>query len=191
MVVTNEVKLPNPVINITSEVGNWRDHDSATNFTSIIQGSRRVLIGETKKIGNPVIFESHSGGSLMFGTDGSLLVSTGDGGCYTFIDGGAGSTYWAQALNDSIIRPEENVGSFRSRIVICLKGKILRIAPENRDGLPSNTSFHAQNIRSPQSRVWALGVINPFRVSLRPGTGETDNTAGNPGTLNLKCFPCE
>lgn len=241
VVDTNGVKLPNPLINITSEVGNWRDHgmngmvldpdflnngyiylyytvdrhylmnvgtpayspttneffeatiarvtrftcDPATNFTTIIQGSRKVLIGETKQTGIPVLFESHSGGSLVFGTDGSLLVSTGDGGSYTFLDGGSGNTYWAQALNDSIIRPAENVGSFRSQIVNCLNGKILRIDKATGNGLPSNPYFDLQNPRSPESRVWALGLRNPFRVSLRPGTGETDITAGNPGTLYI------
>ncbi|MBK6642607.1 MAG: PQQ-dependent sugar dehydrogenase [Bacteroidetes bacterium] len=241
VVDTSGNKLAAPLLDITEEVGNWRDHglngfaldpdfrtngffylfytvdrhhlinfgtpaynptvntffqatiarvtrytaDSATNFTTTIPGSRFILIGETKKTGIPIVFESHSGGSLIFGADKSLFVSTGDGGSYTFVDGGSGSTYWSQALNDSIIRPKENVGAFRAQIVDCLNGKILRINPLNGDGLNSNPYFDNSEPRSPKSRVWALGFRNPFRMTLRPGTGEADITAGNPGTLYI------
>ncbi|MBL0343227.1 MAG: PKD domain-containing protein [Bacteroidetes bacterium] len=159
--------------------------NSLTNFTTLVPGSRLVLIGETKKTGIPVLHESHSGGSLIFGTDGSLLVSTGDGASYNFIDGGGGATYWSQAINDSIIRPEENVGSFRSQMVDCLNGKILRIDPATGNGLESNPYFSSTAPRAPRSRVWALGLRNPFRMTLRSGTGESDITAGNPGTLYI------
>ncbi len=241
VVDTNGVKNPTAVINISDEVGSWRDHglngfaldpnfrnngyiylyytvdryhlinstagnynpatnqyyqatiarvtrytcDPATNFTTIIPGSRFILIGETKKTGIAVLHESHSGGTLLFGTDGSLLVSTGDGASYNFVDGGGGATYWSQALADSIIRPKENVGSFRSQMVDCLNGKILRIDPATGDGLESNPYFDPSNARAPQSRVWSLGLRNPFRVTFRPGTGDPDITAGNPGTLYI------
>lgn len=241
VVDTNGTKLPVPLLDISDEVGNWRDHglngfaldpdfrtngyfylfytvdrhhllyygtplynpatnnyfqatiarvtrytaDSTTNFTTTVPGSRFILIGETKKTGIPIVFESHSGGSLIFGTDKSLLVSTGDGGSYTFVDGGSGSTYWSQAINDSIIRPKENVGAFRAQMVDCLNGKILRIDPLTGDGLDSNPFYDLSAPRAPRSRVWALGLRNPFRMTLRPGTGEADITAGNPGTLYI------
>lgn len=162
--------------------------DPATNFTTTIPGSRFILLGETKKTGVPVLHESHSGGQLVFGTDGSLLVSTGDGASYNYADSGGTvttSTYWQQALKDSIIRPEENVGSFRSQMLNCLNGKILRLDPATGNGLPSNPYYDAANPRSAKSRVWDLGLRNPFRMCLRPGTGSTDITAGDPGTLYI------
>ncbi len=242
VVDTNGVKLSTPLIDISEEVGDWRDHglngfaldpnfrvngyfylyytvdrhylmnfgtasynpstnqyysatiarvtryqaSSATNFITLVPNSRLILIGETKKTGIPVIHESHSGGQLVFGTDGSLLVSTGDGASYTAIDSGSlAVTYWSQALADSIIVLKENVGSFRSQLIDCLNGKILRIDPTSGNGLNTNPYYDASAPRSAKSRVWALGLRNPFRMTLRPGTGSTDITAGNPGVLYI------
>lgn len=161
--------------------------NSATNFTTTVAGSRLILLGEDKKTGVPVLHESHSGGSLVFGTDGSLLISTGDGASYNFTDSGGtavgNQTYWQQALADTIIRDKENVGSFRSQLVDCLNGKILRIDPATGDGLPSNPFYDPANPRAAKSRVWCLGLRNPFRMCLRPGSGSTDISAGDPGDL--------
>lgn len=159
--------------------------DTSSGCTTLIPGSRQILLGEDKTNGVPILHESHSGGDLLFGTDGSLLVTTGDGGSYTFVDDGGGSTYWNQALNDSIIRPEENVGAFRSQMVNSFSGKVLRLDPMTGDGLDSNPYYDPSEPRSPRSRVWSLGLRNPFRATLRPGTGEADITAGNPGVIYL------
>ena len=43
--------------------------DPSTNFTTTIEGSRKVLVGETKETGFPVLMPSHGVGSLVFGTD--------------------------------------------------------------------------------------------------------------------------
>lgn len=242
VVDTNGVKITLPLLNISEEVGGWRDHglngfaldpdfrtngyfylaytvdrhyllkfgtgnynaatneyynatiirvtrytaDAATNFTTTVPGSRLVLIGETKKTGIPLLHESHSGGQLVFGTDGSLLLTTGDGASYNVADGGSsGDTYWSQGLTDSIIRPKENVGAFRSQMVDCLNGKLLRFDPATGDGLPTNPYYDAANPRSAKSRVWCLGLRNPFRMCIRPGTGSTDITAGDPGVFYI------
>ncbi len=151
-------------------------------FTSIVPGSRLVLVGETKSTGFPILHESHGAGSLVFGKDGSLLASFGDGADYGKGDTGSEfDTYYQQALLDSIITPEENIGSYRAQYLSSLSGKILRLNPANGNGLPSNPFYDGANPRSPQSRIWAIGFRNPFRMTLMPNTGVTDITAGDPG----------
>ncbi|MBK7286594.1 MAG: PQQ-dependent sugar dehydrogenase [Flavobacteriales bacterium] len=165
-IVDNGTRLPVPLIDLSEEVGNWRDHGclgftldpaflsngriylfytvdrnylmnygqpgydpdadqylSATimrvtrytaigpAFTSVDLNSRTVLLGETKKTGIPLLYESHSTGALVFASDGTLMLTAGDGASYNAADvGGDPQTYFAQALADSIITPAENVG---------------------------------------------------------------------------------
>lgn len=240
-IVENGVKRAQPLIDISEEVGNWRDHGclgftldpnflvngyiyllytvdrhylmnygtpnynpasneyfSATimrltrytaigpDFNTVNPASRLILIGETKKTGVPLLFESHSTGALVFGSDGTLLLSTGDGASYNTVDVGSDPpTYYAQALADSIITPAENVGSLRSQLVDCMNGKIMRVDPATGDGLPSNPFYDASAPRSPRSRVWALGLRNPYRFTRRPGTGSTDPALGDPGVFYI------
>jgi uncharacterized protein YjdB len=87
------------------------------------------------------------------------------------------------ALSDGIIRPEENVGAFRSQMVNSMNGKLLRFDPNTGDGIPSNPYYDASNPRASKSRVWALGFRNPFRMSIQPNTGSTNPADGNPGTF--------
>jgi glucose/arabinose dehydrogenase len=147
--------------------------------------SRKILIGATRSTGIPSTFNGHVTNSLVFGSDGTLLVSTGDGG-HPYSDiGGLASTYAAQALTDGIITAKENVGSQRAQLVNCLSGKILRIDPSTGAGIPSNPFYDAANPNAPRSKVWALGCRNPFRMSLKPGTGSTNPAAANPGVLYI------
>ncbi|MBL7818672.1 MAG: RICIN domain-containing protein [Saprospiraceae bacterium] len=146
--------------------------------------SRKVLLGESKTTGVPLVHESHAGGTLVFGTDGTLLITTGDNASYASVDkGSASETYWQQAINDGIMRSQENVGAFRSQMVNSFCGKVLRIDPNTGDGIASNPFYDAASPRSPKSRVWALGLRNPFRMSFWSGTGSTNPADGNPGTL--------
>ncbi len=154
------------------------------NATSVDYGSRKVLLGETASSGFPLLHQSHSSGQLVFGTDGSLLAAFGDGASYASTDtGSAGETAYQDGLNDGIITPEENVGSYRSQMPNSLNGKIVRLDPESGDGLPGNPYFDAAAPRAPKSRVWALGLRNPYRMSLKPGTGSHNIADGDPGVL--------
>lgn len=156
--------------------------DVNTNFTTTIAGSRQVLLGETKETGMPILHESHGVGSLVFGEDRTLMVCMGDGASYSSKDeGSASETYWAQALADGIITPNENVGAYRCQILNSHNGKIFRLDPETGDGLPSNPFFNPSNPRSAQSRVWSLGVRNPYRMTKRPGTGSHNPEDADPG----------
>ena len=149
-----------------------------------IPSSRKVLVGESPSTGMPILHESHGVGGLVFAADGTLLISCGDGASYNIEDGGSiAHTYYNQALIDGIIRQEENVGAFRSQMLNSHNGKLLRINPENGDGVTSNPFFDASAPRSAKSRVWALGLRNPFRISIRPGTGSTNPSTGDIGEV--------
>jgi len=234
------VKQTTPVLDISPEVGDWRDfglmgfaldpnfdtngliyllyvvdrhylinygtpsYNPATNeyyaatigritrYKTVTGGSnltadlttRTILLGETKSTGIPILHQSHGVGSLAFAADGTLIASCGDGASYTTTDAGSLSvTYYAQALTDGIIRPEENVGSFRSQLINSLNGKILRIDPVTGNGIASNPFYDAANPRAPKSRVWALGFRNPFRFTIKPNSGSTNPAAGDIGEI--------
>jgi len=133
--------------------------------------SRKVLIGESITTGIPLLHESHMGGTLIFGRDKTLLLSTGDGSSYNSTDVGSDpETYYQQALADGIIRPQENVGSFRSQMLNSHDGKILRFDPNTGNGISSNPFYDAATPRSEKSRMWAMGFRNPLRMTFKPGT---------------------
>lgn len=158
--------------------------NSATNFTTLVPNSRLVLLGEDKKTGVPLLHVTHDGGTILFGRDGSLLVFTGDCADYAQNDvGSAPGTYWAQALADTIIRTAENVGDFRSQLLNCHNGKILRMDPATGNGLPSNPYYDSANPRSAKSRVYGLGLRQPYRCSIIPNTGSTNINDGQPGHI--------
>lgn len=241
-IVENGIKSSQPFLDISDEVGGWRDfgllgvalhpdfynngyvyllyvvdhyhltragqpgYDPAVNeyfratigritrytarasdgFRSIDYSSRQVLLGESISTGIPILHESHGVGSLVFGTDGTLLASCGDGASYSSTDvGSAAETYYSQGLSEGIIRPKENVGAFRSQMVDSLNGKILRIDPATGDGIESNPWFDPAAPRAARSRVWALGLRNPCRMTLRPGTGSHNRYDGDPGVLYI------
>ncbi|MEM7367380.1 MAG: PQQ-dependent sugar dehydrogenase [Bacteroidota bacterium] len=161
--------------------------DPATNMTSVIPGSRKILVGESITTGFPVLHRSHSGGALGFGNDGTLMASCGDGASYAGTDVGDASAgaFAQQALTDGIITPEENVGAYRAQLVSSLNGKVIRIDPNTGDGVSSNPFFDPDNPRSAQSRVWALGLRQPFRFVHMPGSGSHQPELGDPGVFYL------
>jgi|GEM_PF-3337808 len=148
--------------------------------------SRTVLLGESVSTGIPLTHESHAGGTVIFGNDGTLLVSTGDNASYSSTDvGSASETYYQQAINDGIMRPEENVGAFRSQMITSLCGKVLRLDPDTGDGIPSNPHYDISDARSPESRMWAMGLRHPFRMSIEPDSGSTNPADGDPGIVHV------
>jgi glucose/arabinose dehydrogenase len=241
-IVENGVKSAQPFLDISDEVGGWRDYgllgfalhpdfynngyvyllyvvdhyhlthagqpgyDPAANeyfqatigritrykanasdgYRTIDPSSRLVLLGESISTGFPILHQSHGVGTILFGTDGSLLASCGDGASYSSTDiGSASETYYAQGISEGIIRSAENVGALRSQMLSSLSGKIVRLDPANGNGLPSNPWYDPANPRSAKSRVWALGLRNPCRMILRPGTGSHDRNVGDPGVLYI------
>lgn len=236
----NDTKPANPLLDISEEVGDWRDHGllgftpdpdfEANGFIyllyvvdrhhltkfgtpayratsneyyqatigrltryqvdlstgSIVPQSRKILLGESITTGIPITSTVHGVAGLVFGSDGTLLLSCGDGASAQSYDAGNSTTsYYAQALTDGIIPPQQNVGAFRAQQIDALNGKVLRLDPQTGNGVPSNPYFDAVNPRSARSRVWAMGLRNPFRMSRRPDTGSKIASDGNPGVFYI------
>lgn len=151
--------------------------------------SRHVLFGQQAGLGGPSLNLFHVGCGMDFGDDGTLLLSTGDGCGYEGPYFGDGPPYHGnfidQALDDGIILPEENVGQLMAQQKKSLAGKVLRINPETGEGMPSNPFYDSENPNSNESKVWALGFRNPFKLRVRRGSGLTDPSLGLPGVIYL------
>jgi glucose/arabinose dehydrogenase len=145
------------------------------NYTETISGSRFVLLGTSKADGFPLVGD-HAGGQLLFASDGSLLLSCGDGSYQ-------GESKEQQAYNEGFISTEEyNAGlRWRSQITNSLTGKILRLNPGNGDGYYNNPYYNGSLPRSAASRMYVRGIRNAFRMSIKPGTG----TGTFPGVLYI------
>lgn len=93
--------------------------------------------------------ESHTVGALAFGNDGNLFVSIGDGTSYNRVDP---RTVRVQDIDN-------------------LSGKILRIDPITGEGLNDNPFYNGDSGAN-RSKVYQLGVRNPFRMTVDPATGK-------------------
>ena len=156
-------------------------------FHTVDPASRTVLLGETGSTGCLIQSVTHGVGALAFAPDGTLLASCGEGANPNIADAGgtAGGSYSPQALAQGYMTSREDVGAFRAQMVDSLSGKVLRIDPDTGDGIPSNPFYDPANPRAPRSRVWALGLRNPFRILIKPGTGSHDPADGDPGVVYI------
>lgn len=93
--------------------------------------------------------ESHTVGGLAFAPDGSLFVSIGDGASYNAVD----------------------VRADRVQDIDSLSGKILRIDPLTGQGYADNP-FYNNDPDANRSKVYQLGLRNPFRISVDSTTGQ-------------------
>lgn len=159
--------------------------DAVDGYQTVIPNSRLVILGKSIQDGPPFIHESHSTGTIVFSSDGTLLVSCGDGNTYngSNIGGDELGGYASQALAEGFLTADQDIGSYRSQYLGSYNGKILRIDPLTGEGLPSNPFFDASDPASPASRTWSLGLRNPFRLALIPGTGGNVPEEGSPGVI--------
>ena len=158
-------------------------------------GSRHVLLGTQLPGGHTPdglanLHSSHTAGTLLFGDDGSLLLSCGDGAHWDLTDtGGFDPGGFVDVVNPltGLSGPyglELDSGAFRSVDLRALAGKVLRLDPHTGLGLASNPFFDG-NPASMASRAYALGLRNPYTMSLRAGSGAADPALGQPGELWL------
>lgn len=159
------------------------------NFTEIDPLSRLVIHGAEIGEGVPLCSDSHGLGTIAFGEDGSLIISTGDTNSYWCCYNGNGpvpvAAYDSISYNDGILRADELIGAFRSQYLDGLNGKLLRIHPETGEGLPGNPYFDPSDPTKARSQVWALGFRNPFRFTIKPNTGYGNLENGHPGVIYL------
>ena len=158
-----------------------RYQPAAGDSNVVAYGSKTVLLGRAWVDGVPSGQDGHAIDGLRFGRDGSLLISAGDGAAFDLADaGGHHPDLFLPGRTD----PYEDIGAFRAQYIGSLAGKILRINPLTGEGYPSNPFWNGDP-QSNRSKVWLYGLRNPWRYCVRPGTGSTDPSAGQPGTLYI------
>jgi len=148
--------LPDSEVVVLGKNSTWDNYDGLRNpigINSPIRNNPSGILPDGTNIQDFIAVESnfHNTGSLEFGTDGALYVSTGDA---------------TLALLDT--------GSFRSQDIDNLSGKILRIDPITGEGLDDNPFFDG-DVNSNRSKVYQYGLRNPFRIAIHPETGQVYN----------------
>ncbi|CAN5874336.1 hypothetical protein BH18ACT11_BH18ACT11_00830 [soil metagenome] len=151
--------------------------------TNKIVGNEQVMIEDWCQQ-----YPSHSVGSLVFGSDGALYVSHGDGASWIFADygqggGSSGSPTPKNPCGDppggvgaTLTPPTAEGGALRSQDLrtsgdpVGLSGSILRVDPATGAALPDNPLIG--NADPKARRIIAHGLRNPFRFTMRPGTNE-------------------
>ena len=127
-------------------------------------------------------YPSHSVGGLVFGSDGALYTSAGEGAAFTFPD-------WGQKgrpvnpcgdppgrAGTALRPPSAQGGALRAQDLRTpgdptgLDGAILRINPAT--GLAGAQNPLAASPDPNARRIVAYGLRNPFRFTVRPGTAE-------------------
>lgn len=122
------------------------------------------LAGESILLEIPTQYEEccHSAGSLTFGPEGNLYLSTGD-------------NTDPYPLGGSPIdeRPGRKVGDAQrtSANTNDLRGKIIRIRPTPDGGytIPEGNLFEGDSLHRPE--IYTMGHRNPYRISVDPETG--------------------
>ena len=120
-------------------------------------------------------FPSHATGSVVFGPDGMLYASAGEGASYDYEDYGQDTN-----PDDDIVNPcndpKNEGGSLRAQDrrttgdPVGLSGTIIRIDPDTGDAALDNHLGASSDLN--ERRIIADGMRNPFRFAFRPGTDD-------------------
>jgi len=179
---------PNSTIDNQASIGRVTRFqlDINDSYKTAIPNARKVLLGNDYTDGIPILMISHAVGSLVFGQDGTLLISAGDSGSFTEKDqGNAVDTYHEQSMQDGTLQEFQNVGSYKSMLKNSLNGRVLRINPETGAGISSNPFYDLNNPNSAASKTWVFGFRNPYKFIHVKNTGSHDPELGDPGLFIL------
>ena len=127
-------------------------------------------------------YPSHSMATVMFGPDGALYVSAGDGASFNFADYGQDGNP-LNPLGDPPVGiggaqtpPTAEGGATRSQSLrrvsgpVVLNGTLIRVDPFTGAALTDNPL--SANADPNARRIVGYGFRNPFRFTFRPGTSE-------------------
>ncbi|MGY1620024.1 PA14 domain-containing protein [Geodermatophilus sp. SYSU D00691] len=124
-------------------------------------------------------YPSHSVGDLMFGRDGALYVTAGDGASFDFVDYGQDGNPvnpCGDPPGGAMTPPGAQGGALRSQDLrtsgdpVTLDGTVIRVNPDTGAAAAGNPNAAATDLNA--RRIIAYGFRNPFRLAQRPGTDE-------------------
>jgi glucose/arabinose dehydrogenase len=144
---------------------------------SVMTGTELVLVHDWFQQ-----YPSHSIGSVVFGADGYLYASGGEGASWIWADYGQDGNPPNPGGDPPVpvggaqTPPLAEGGALRSQDVrtggdpLGLSGTLIRIDPATGAGVSGNPMFTSSSANA--RRVVAAGLRNPFRFTTRPGTSE-------------------
>jgi glucose/arabinose dehydrogenase len=166
----------------------WNDACSdPTGNGCVVSGrlSRLTASGDVSVAEQPLVrdwcqqYPSHSIGDLVFGPDGYLYASGGDGASFNFADWGqhVGNLSPTQTGQANVCGdPANEGGALRAQDrrstadPTTLDGAILRLDPDTGAAAAGNPFGGGSDPNA--ARIVAEGLRNPFRFTFRPGTSE-------------------
>lgn len=118
----------------------------------VTEGELPVIIPESEELLITWLQGGHNGGSIRFGLDGCLYISTGDG---------------------SFAFPPDTLRSGQDLSSLC--SKILRIDPRGKEHgrnyiIPADNPF--LNLEGARGEIYAYGLRNPWKMSIDRKTGD-------------------
>jgi glucose/arabinose dehydrogenase len=126
-------------------------------------------------------YPSHSAGDLVFGRDGALYASAGEGANFNFVDYGQRGVPVnpcgdPRGAGGAMTPPGAQGGALRAQDLrtsgdpVSLDGTVIRVNPDTGAALPSNPNAASADANA--RRIVAYGLRNPFRMVQRPGSDE-------------------
>jgi glucose/arabinose dehydrogenase len=145
--------------------------------SNVSTGTESVLIEEWGQQ-----FPSHSMGTVLFGPDGALYASAGEGASFTFADYGQAGTPLnplgdpPTGIGGVQTPPTAEGGATRAQSLrrvsgpAVLSGTLIRVDPFTGAALADNPLFSSPDPNA--RRIVGYGFRNPFKITFRPGTSE-------------------